>query len=334
MAPGKGTPLHPTFTVQPFTHFLYLQNFATTEVKVEHVVAAGGDWAGLHELLSGKKLVPGGGVFFNVSDSRESAPWVELLRDGYFSNKTLALTPLSFQTGDLWMQRLHTSKKEHGATWLHYLHLGTCYLERGELTRALEQLKASVALTPNVHALRNLAVSAANSTQAMAYYWKAWSVWVAIDLDADKGAARLGKDLAREFSIWLTASNEWGELRKLLDEIDKVGSKKVRNFILSRDHVLHAHAALLVKGPTPNTTKAKQILSTHCFPTYGHDRALLINLWLECFLMEERAKFGRNLTLLETVHVRRRVGCDGDMSSVDKSSSACHNGPPNLGYPY
>ena len=63
---------------------------------------------------------------------------------------------------------------------------------------------------------------------------------------------------------------------------------------------------------------------------------------------EEQKKKGRNLTLLETVHVRRRLGCDGDMSSVEHATasrfnadgtfvsepSSCTNGPPNLGYPY
>ena len=110
--------------------------------------------------------------------------------------------------------------------------------------------------------------------------------------------------------------------------------------------MLHAQAALAVHDG--DTKTAKDILTGNCFPTYGNDRVKLINLWLECFLKEEQKKKGRNLTLLETVHVRRRLGCDGDMSSVEHATasrfnadgtfvsepSSCTNGPPNLGYPY
>ncbi len=52
-------------------------------------------------------------------------------------------------------------------------------------------------LKPNVLALRNLAVSAANDAEALAYYWQAWNVWSGFVIGQDSGAYGMGKDYVR-----------------------------------------------------------------------------------------------------------------------------------------
>jgi hypothetical protein len=48
--------------------------------------------------------------------------------------------------------------------------------------------------------------------QAEAYYEQAWDIWQRLDLSADPAAARLGKDLGREITAWLLATQKWDPL--------------------------------------------------------------------------------------------------------------------------
>jgi hypothetical protein len=91
--------------------------------------------------------------------------------------------------------------------------------------------------------------------------------------------------------------------------------------------------------------KAIAVLSTGCFPTYGSDRRLLLNLWLRAVAQRERATnaaivpAGRPLTRLELRKLKIEMGCAGDSGTMftpsgDPTRQACNDGPPNLGYAY
>ena len=66
---------------------------------------------------------------------------------------------------------------------------------------------------------------------------------------------------------------------------------------------------------------------------YAEYRRTLIATWWQALLLREQHKLGRPLSILETVHLRRRVGCDGDHSGLTYESP-CKRGPPNIGYHY
>lgn len=93
--------------------------------------------------------------------------------------------------------------------------------------------------------------------------------------------------------------------------------------------MLHATAMLAVQDG--NAESAQEIIKGHCFATYGGDRMKLIELWEESFYIQEAVKLSRNLTALDKLKVRKRIGCIGDGSFKD---SGCNRGPPNIGYPY
>lgn len=135
----------------------------------------------------------------------------------------------------------------------------------------------------------------------------------------------LGRDLASEISIWLTYHEMKNELRIFLDDPMLA---PFRDY----DRVLHARVWLAVQNNF--YAEAITILRSHCFPTYGDDRKVLLQLWLNAHLLAEQASLKRNLTLTDVVRVRRRLGCAGDSDTMNAASGMCNRGPPNIGYPY
>jgi hypothetical protein len=294
------------------------------------ILAQGMPWGGLAELLISRKLAPG--CPFNISTATDhhsggsefagdTQPWLELLRDGKFSARTLALTPTNFEVGEAWIAALEASAAAGHGSWLHGLFLATAFLERGEPDAGRSHLRASIDLKPTAHAYRALAVVANDTTSALAFYLQAWACWEMLDPVADPAAPRLGKDLALEIAAWLTVTKDFAALRAFLP--------KVPASALQKDRVLHAKAALAVYDGDHAT--AKNVLRSHCFQTYSYARRELLTLWWQASILEARAAAGgRNLTRLELVHLRRRIGCDGDQGGT-ATEGFCARGPPNLG---
>jgi len=180
-------------------------------------------------------------------------------------------------------------------------------------------------LKPNVHAARNLAVIAPDAPAAMAYYEEAWSVWLQWDVE-DPARARLGRNLASEISVWMTSNALWEPLRKFLAALESSCAQ-----CMSADRILDAKASLLVHDGVYEP--ALKLLSTNCFPTYGHDRQRVIDLWYEAHLQMEAARLNRTLTRKDVVQLRKKIGCDGD-KTVLSWKDKCQRGPPNLGLAY
>ena len=99
-------------------------------------------------------------------------------------------------------------------------------------------------------------------------------------------------------------------------------------------HVLRAAAAGLAVHEG-DYAAAMPILRGHCFPTYGSERAKLIDLWYQANVLKERAAkpAGAELSTHEVLALRKRLRCDGDETNR-KMTDACICGPPNLGYAY
>ena len=158
------------------TFFERIADQQPSEILVE-----GQPWGALQQLLLGGVKLSEGLPFrlpteeSNPSAYAEAQPWVDLLRDGTFSEKSLAVLPVSYQTTDLWLAKLEESAEKHGMTWLHALHLGICYTERGDIDKPKQLFAQSLELKPNPIAARNLAVLSATAEEAYPYYEAAWA---------------------------------------------------------------------------------------------------------------------------------------------------------------
>jgi hypothetical protein len=110
-----------------------------------------------------------------LNSLKEITPWKELLEKKTFSSTTLASLPLSYQTTDDWFniilesagvtEEMHTRSKlkdikktASNLTWLHALHIGVNFAERGVVDIPIQYFKSSVELFPNPIAYRCLAV--------------------------------------------------------------------------------------------------------------------------------------------------------------------------------
>ena len=221
-----------------------------------------------------------------------------------------------------------------------YLFLGTVDLEKGNAESARLLFKKSLSLKSSVHAARNLAIFAPTKQEAIAYYQLGLeSMGKSLDPKIDPAVERLGADLVSEFAGWLIGNKEWNELKALLKDLktnrsnSSMALASYANGFLSQDKLLHAEACVAIQDN--NYTSAIAILTSNCFPTYGSLRNDLIELWYEKELAESRSrKKGSPLSMLETVHLRRDLGCGGDHETTINLKGNCIRGPPNLGYAY
>eukprot|EP00940_MAST-03C_sp_MAST-3C-sp2_P003225 g3225.t1 len=298
---------------------------ALSEVEPTQILARGLPWGGLEEIRRGKPFARG--TPFPSPDPSDPGirPWLELIQNGTFSTFTLQQTPVSFLCSDEWISVLETSRARHGATWLHFLYLGTHAFEVGNVDSARKFLNKSMALKESAHAARALAMLAKNVEDATAMYFKAWSLALNAlrSREDDDGARQLCVDLSSELAGWLMGNERWDVLRAFLSSLDGT--------YLEKDRVLHARASLAVHDHDFET--AITILGSHCFPTYGALRQQLIELWHAAQLQRATKEKGRNLTRMELLSLRRRFRCYGDSTDATLKDP-CVCGPPNLGYKY
>jgi len=315
----------------PFSDFKsvdkFLEQLGQIPPKPEEVIHYGQPFGALYEKSASKKIAPG--ALFNasfLSVEPRTRMWVELLETGTFTNLTLSRIPTSFEISPEWIKVLEEAIVQHSpGTWLHHLLLGTAYLEQGQRDRAHQSFTQSMISKPNVHAARNLAVIAPSNESQFAYYQEAWTTWLHWDA-SDPARDRLGRNFASEFSIWQTVNGMWDTLRPFLAELPKRCPG-----CWDADRVLDARASLAVNDQETET--ALKLLTSHCFPSYGGDRTRLIALWYQAHLQMETARLGRPMTRMDTVHLRRKIGCDGD-STTSTWKDPCMRGPPNLGIAY
>ena len=289
------------------------------------VLSEGMPWGSLKKMLMNSSVLVSPGTPFTEPESNEATlPWIELVTEGTFSNKTT--TPLNFEVSDSWIEAVETSMKNHGESWLHALFLGTHAFEVGNVDLAREKMTTSMKLNPNAHASRALALLAPTQDEAIELYKTSFSL--AMKAPETKGSAQLVSDIVSEFSGWLNGNSRYNVLDEFLRN---VSNTKYSNLLETKDRVLHARVALAL---SKNDFKfAIQTLRSNCFPTYGALRSDLIKLWHEAQLQKAESLKGSSLSRLELLNLRRKFRCYGDATELTLNDD-CICGPPNLGYAY
>ena len=307
-----------------------LKKLAGIPPKPEEMLTYGSGFGALEEIRRGSKIASG--APFNhteLAKSPETRLWHELLTDGKFSATTLDEIPLSIQVSDGWLKLL-LDTREDKTTWLHEYLIGVCLLERGERNASSISFKKSIALRPTALAARNLAIIAKDQNETVALYQHAFELYVVMKAGSTK--KRVGKDLTREMAMYFVSTKEWGALETLLEAL---GSDIYGKMFLVKDQLLDAQMGLLLhKGKEADLDKLLKIVTRHCFPTYAGARGRLVNYWYQALLKKAEIKKRGKLTRLETVHLRRRIGCDGDHLSTLEFDAPCTRGPPNIGLAY
>lgn len=126
--------------------------------------------------------------------------------------------------------------------------------------------------------------------------------------------------------------------------VDRV-ERDCGSFCIEQDAVQLAQANLAVHF-SRDPHKGIAIIRRNCFPTFSNQRGDVNTVWWMANVAIEETRLGHKMSKMETVRLRRRLGCDGDQVSthvVSPSGSSqaksingdtCPVGPPNIGYPY
>jgi len=270
----------------------FFQKYATkTPAKI---LVAGQPWGALEELRRGSPLAPG--LSFTLPKKGEEGyaevtPWVELIQTGRFSAETLSLLPVSYQTTDAWLYILEESAKLE-MTWLHALHLGIAYAERGAIDEPKKLFKQSLELKPNPIAARNLAVLETSNDVIWGYMTDAWNIlpqW-----KNDPAYDRLTANMVTEMSFLLIQVLWYDEMANFAAQVP------------AQHHELDAFLTMQSKLFLHNEqySEAESLLQTHCFPTFAKARDTLMSMWNEAQEGIAKQKKGSELTYVEKHRAR------------------------------
>merc|ERR1719223_385597 len=259
----------------------FFQSIATT--TPDEILVQGQPWGALEEKLLDTKLAPG--LEFSLPKEGEAGyaevqPWLELLDNGAFSASTLKLLPTSFQTTDRWLKVMVDSagKSFEKVTWLHALHLGVAYAERGEVSRPLEMFQLSVKLSGgNPVALRCMAVLQQTQEEAWKYYQLAWqAVQQPSDtLLKDPSYPRLVANVVSELSFFLQEALWYPEMEQFIVDVQSLPAGF--ESMMALDGVVTLQIKSMLHAQDYST--ARTLLADNCFPTYGSARDDLMNMW-------------------------------------------------------
>lgn len=293
----------------------FLTEFSTTPVTAGDLLSAGSSWGALYNELVSKlgqddvQPLPSWLYFpLNASDP-DLRPWLELVRNGSFSDETLAESPTSYNTRAEWVGAVEASAAAGPATWLHAFHQGVAAAERGNTAGATALFQQSLQAKPTAQGYRSLAVLSSDAQTAADYFEKAWPLAVSATY---RGADRLRANLATEYVQFLMGIDDLSSLATFLNA--SVPQASNAGDILKLDSVIEAsvRVALYVDG---DADKAIQVIESECFPTYGSARAELISLWNDAYYTLKSRELGRPLTFLDQHRVRvanpppKNIGC-------------------------
>jgi len=171
-----------------------LSKIATLPVGEKQIVHRGAGWGALElqrEAVCRDKRLPLSVTFPESSLCEEQKPWQTLLETGILPETSPDIAPVSFMVSPAWQKLLEAGfGKEGGRNWLSLYHYGNMLFEAWDdahlaaetvnwpdsekyIQLAEAAWKESAALTPNVWALRNLALLEhlrGNTGAALAYY--------------------------------------------------------------------------------------------------------------------------------------------------------------------
>jgi hypothetical protein len=254
-----------------------LAALADRQVLSKEIVRKGMPWGALEQLLMardekrGKTTPLAPGLLFELDeDDEEARPWLELVRDGTFSNATLgSALPLSYQTTARWVRALQKSA-EAGSTWLHHLYLGVGGAEAGEVESPRSHFEASLTLrADNPIAMRCLALLETEPELAYERLEQAWKMALAsTDKSGERLRANLGVELANFITGMPKSETRIARLEVLLAAVP-IGER-----VTQADGIIMARMRVqLARGG-----EYKAVLSTlraECFPTIASERTIL-----------------------------------------------------------
>jgi hypothetical protein len=288
----------------------FFEHVSTQEPS--EILVQGQPWGALEEMLLGKPLAPG--IRFTMPEKgtlgyKEAQPWLELLQGKQFSEETLGKLPLSYQTTDRWLRVLEESVKVQGMTWLHALHLGVAYTERGFISEPKEYFSQSMKLRPNPLAERNLGVLSSTPEEAWPHFQKAWQL-LHSDFTKDTDAyERMTLNMITEISFFLQQQLWYDEMKVFIEDVLS------HNYLAKYevDAFITMHIKYLMH--TNDFSAAREMLGSHCFPTYAKARDDLMNMWNAASEGIAAQKKGTALTRVEAHQVRTQnpvpdnIGC-------------------------
>lgn len=286
----------------------FFEKHATTQPS--KILVRGQPWGALEEMRLGHALVEG--LTFTLPEKGESgydevAPWLELLTAGTFSDESLGRYPLSYQTTDGWLKVIEESAEKYGMTWLHALHLGVAYAERGLTDLAKDQFTESVKLKPNVISARCLAVLQSTPEEAWVHYEQAWKLLVSNSWknQADPAIERLYNNMVVEISFFLLQEN-WLTQMQWFESVVPESNRGLDGFLSLQISVLLAEN---------KNEEALEILGTNCFPTYAKARDTLMDAWNNAQMALAQQKKG-DVPLTNVEKHQARVNNPIDRKSV------------------
>ena len=295
-----------------------LKSLADKPIAKEDILVHGSGWGALEEMRiaieSGHYSYQlASGLNFELPNKdedhqgyREIQPWLELLQKGTFSDDTLNILPSSYQTTDAWMNLIQNSLDKYGETWLHNLHLGIGYTERGEVKRPLELFKKSIKLKETAVAYRNIAVLQSDVNNAWKYFQKAFDVAInSGGSTTNKGCPyyRSTRNLVVEICNFLQEQQWYNELKSFLDKVPSEHTD-LDLYLSSKAHVLIDQGKKKEDDGGPYFDEALTLLGKHCFPTYAGARDDLMNMWNEASEGKAAVIKGTSLTNKEAHRVR------------------------------
>ena len=248
----------------------FFEKHATTAPS--EILVRGQPWGALEELRLGHQMVEG--LTFQLPERgeegfAEARPWVELLNDQTFSAESLNLLPVSYQTTDGWFEVIRASAEKRGMTWLHALHLGINYAERGSTETAKKYFAESMELKANSIASRCLGVLQATPEEAWPHLVNAWDLRTKWPNAEDPALGRLTNNLVTEMSFFLIQENWMSEMQKFYAAVPEQ-SRGLDGFL-----TLELTVLLYQK----EYKQAVDILSSNCFPTFAKARDNLMSMW-------------------------------------------------------
>jgi hypothetical protein len=236
------------------------------------ILVRGQPWGALEEMLLGHKLVEG--LEFSLPKEgeegyEEAVAWIELLTQGTFSERTLSLLPVSYQTTDRWFKRIIESAEKHGMTWLHALHIGVGYGERGATETAIKYFQLSMDLKPNPIAIRCIGVMQTTMEAAFALIKQGYEMIPQWPNKNDPSISRLYRNFVTEISFLLIQENWMPEMEAFYAVVPEA-YRHLDGFLTLEIKVLLYRQEF---------EHAASVLGSNCFPTFAKARDNLMKMW-------------------------------------------------------
>ena len=179
-----------------------------SEVISSQIIYKGSGWGYAEELIRGKKISDT--LIFEDTYDEETSQWINLIKNGEFIAPDVSKPPVSYVSGQQWLDKLKGAKD---INWYNLLHQGVIRYAMGDVDKAKIDFENSLDMCPNPWALRNLSMIYRNELgdkkKGLEYILKAY--------DMLKG----NHSLLKEVAMQLTSegyNEEWLEIYDTLSE--------------------------------------------------------------------------------------------------------------------